>query len=111
MRGYKTKAYRYPLKKRVTRIVLSLSILFLVYIFLIRGDYGLYQIWQLKKEVAVLKGEIGVLKREEAELKRKRQLLLSDLDYIEKMAREEYGMVKEGEMIYKVTFINGATDQ
>lgn len=49
-----------------------------------------------------MQAQIDRLGKEREELEREKRLLTDDLDYIEKKAREEYGMVKRGERIYKV---------
>ncbi|MCD6169743.1 MAG: septum formation initiator family protein [Candidatus Latescibacteria bacterium] len=79
-------------------------LLFILYL-LLTSENGLFRIRQLRDKAKNLTTEIEILEREKAELERKRDLLLNDLDYIEKKAREEYGMLKKGEKIYKVRFI------
>lgn len=89
------------IKKYIGRGLLLGTVLFLVYVFLF-GDYGAYRIWKQKKEIARLQQTIEVLRLRQEELMKQIDLLQSDLEYIEKIAREEYGLVKEGEIIYKL---------
>ena len=77
------------------------AILFLVYIFLF-GDYGAYRIWKQKKEIAQLQQTIEALHLKQHELEEVTERLKNDPEYLEKVAREEYGMIKEGEIIYKI---------
>ncbi|HDN67344.1 MAG: hypothetical protein B1H40_03305 [Candidatus Latescibacteria bacterium 4484_181] len=79
-------------------------LLFILYL-LLTSENGLFRIRQLRDKAKTLATEIEILEGEKAELERKRDLLSNDLDYIEKKAREEYGMLKKGEKIYKVRFI------
>ena len=45
--------------------------------------------------------EIELLKAEQDSLKNERWRLLNDPDYIEKLAREKYGMQRDDETVYK----------
>ena len=76
-------------------------VLFLVYIFLF-GDYGAYRIWEQKREIEQLEKTIEVLRLKQERLKREIDLLQNDPEYVEKIAREEYGMVRKGEIIYRI---------
>lgn len=73
----------------------------IAYIFVF-GDYGGYRIWKQKREIAQLEGTIRHLRFEQEQLKKEVDLLRNDPEYIEKIAREDYGMIKEGEIIYKI---------
>jgi cell division protein FtsB len=92
-----------PKKKKIIWVFLVL-LLFVVYL-LVTNENGIFRIRQLRGRVKALETEIGILERKKTGLEREKDLLLNDLDYIEKKAREEYGMLKEGEKIYKVRFI------
>ncbi len=82
-----------------------LALLLLVLYLLVTNENGLFQIHQLRGKVKGLKTEIEILESKKGELEREKDLLLNDLDYIEKKAREEYGMLKRGEKVYTVRFI------
>ncbi len=82
------------------RIVILIVIGLLVYI-LIFGDYGVWRINAQQKEIERQNREIELLKAEQDSLRQVRWKLLNDPDYIETKAREEYGMQKEGEVVYK----------
>lgn len=93
----------FPKQKKIIWVFLVL-LLFVVYL-LVTNENGIFRIRQLRGRVKALETEIGILERKKTGLEREKDLLLNDLDYIEKKAREEYGMLKEGEKIYKVRFI------
>ncbi|MBU2591671.1 MAG: septum formation initiator family protein [Nitrospinota bacterium] len=90
-------------RKRGTVIFLGISMLFLIFMILIslvRED-GIVRIWELEDKLEELKGEI-------VEIKKKNKRLESEvIDFkeydsqVEKVAREELGLVKEGETLYK----------
>jgi len=83
-------------------LVWVLLALCLLCYFFIAGDFGLYQMWHQGREKKALQREIEALRRENAELEARILRLKNDLDYIEKLAREEYGMVKKGETLYRI---------
>ena len=89
-------------RKRRKRLFLGIGIAILIYMF-VGGDYGIYKIWSQKRRITQLEREIEALKVENAHLEREVSLLERDLSYVEKVARERYGMVKEGEIIYKAS--------
>jgi len=82
-------------------IVLILLILVLGYGALKFGQ-GMYRVWRLasmlKTEERALNEALERIDQLELEIER----LSNDLDYIEKLAREEYGMIKEGEEVYRL---------
>ncbi len=46
--------------------------------------------------------EIKALQEKNAALLRERELLETDPEYVEKIAREKMGLIKEGEVVYKI---------
>ena len=46
--------------------------------------------------------EIIDLKKKQAQLKEEKRMLEDDPAYLEKVAREKMGLVKEGEVVYKL---------
>lgn len=73
----------------------------LVYAFA-GGDDSLFQIWRKGQELEVLEAQVARLQAENDSLKQVLWKLQNDLDYVEKVAREEYGMSKPGERIYRL---------
>ncbi|MBR1947000.1 MAG: septum formation initiator family protein [Bacteroidaceae bacterium] len=58
--------------------------------------------FQNQREIAVLKSEIDELKEELEVLSHKSAELHKDIEIMEKVAREKYGMPKEGEEVFIV---------
>ena len=50
----------------------------------------------------IIQKKISQLREEKEVLKNEKNKIENDLDYIEKIAREKYKMVKPGEKIFKV---------
>ena len=66
------------------------------------GDGGLRDVWELHQEVEALKQENERLQERNAALNAEVLDLKQGLDAIEEHAREDLGMVKEGETFYQI---------
>ena len=73
--------------------------LIIVFIF---GDHGLLKLYKIKNERQIIQSKIASLRLEREKLKDEKIKIENDLDYIEKIAREKYKMVRPGEKIFKV---------
>ena len=84
-------------------LVLIGSSLFLLAMmaFTVWGDRGLQAMWRTQHELERLVREIEIIEQKNATLVREVQRLRSDLGYIEKIAREELGMVRPGEIVFE----------
>ena len=73
--------------------------LVIVFVF---GDHGLLKLYKIKNERKLIQNKIANLRAEREILKNEKNKIENDLNYIEKIAREKYKMVKPGEKIFKV---------
>ena len=73
--------------------------LVIVFVF---GDHGLLKLYKIKNERKLIQNKITNLRAERETLKNEKNKIENDLNYIEKIAREKYKMVKPGEKIFKV---------
>ncbi|GAQ93981.1 cell division protein FtsB [Thermodesulfovibrio aggregans] len=90
-------------KKRNDRIFLFfflVIILFLAYSFFF-GDMGYLKYLELKKNEQKLMKDINQILMENNALKNEIELLKKDPSYMEKYAREKFGLVKPGEMVFQ----------
>ena len=71
----------------------------IVFIF---GDHGLLKLYNIKSKRKLIQKKISHLREEKEILENEKSKIKNDLDYIEKIAREKYKMVKPGEKIFKV---------
>jgi cell division protein FtsB len=76
--------------------------LFLMALLITFGNRGIVDNYFMSKRLAQLKSQNSMIVVESDELKRKILLLRSDLTYIESIARNELGMVKKGDVIYRL---------
>jgi cell division protein FtsB len=77
--------------------------LFLMTLLITFGNRGLVDNYLMSKRLAELKSLNDGVMEENNELKKKIVLLRSDLAYIESLARNELGMVKKGDMVYRLS--------
>lgn len=66
------------------------------------GDSGLFSILRMRNMKGALEDEIEVLEEVKAATEERRDDLESDPETIEELAREEYGMIRDGEICYRV---------
>jgi cell division protein FtsB len=80
-------------------------VVFLIFMALLItfGNRGIVDNYLMSKRLAQLKLQNGMIVVESDELKRKILLLRSDLTYIESIARNELGMVKKGDVVYRLS--------
>jgi len=65
------------------------------------SNRGLIDNFRMKERLVTLKNANCDLARENGELKRTISLLKDDLSYIEMVARNELGMVKKGDVVFR----------
>lgn len=82
-------------------LLLVLLLLYLQYQLWI-GDGSLQDVWELHQEVELQRQENIELRERNAALEAEVTDLQQGLDAIEEHAREDLGMVKEGETFYQV---------
>ena len=84
------------------RIMIFFLILILGGLFLISNDMGIVKWYQLRKERNHIQAEIDQFIKDEAILTNELDRLKNDDNYIKKIAREKFHMVKPGEKVFHV---------
>ncbi|MSR82204.1 MAG: septum formation initiator family protein [Candidatus Latescibacteria bacterium] len=84
------------------RLGLALLVLGGILYLFVAGDEGLLEIRRQSQALSVLQARVDQLQAENDSLRQILTMLEHDKDYIEKVAREEYGMVKPGEKVYRL---------
>ncbi|OGF49041.1 MAG: hypothetical protein A2231_08475 [Candidatus Firestonebacteria bacterium RIFOXYA2_FULL_40_8] len=69
--------------------------------FFLAGNAGLIHLVQSKLEKAKIEKDIVLLEEENKRATAEIQALRSDLKSVERIAREELGLIKKGEVVYK----------
>lgn len=88
-------------QRKFFRAIILLVVSFLIIIFLF-GNHGIYQLYKIKAQRKITQKRIEELKTERVLLDNEKNRLETDLDYIERLAREKYRMAKRGEKVFKV---------
>jgi len=88
-------------QKQFIRGIIFLLCVTLLIIFIF-GDHGLLQLYKLERERAKVQVQIAQLRKERERVMVEKNRLENDIQYLEKLARERYRMVKPGEKVYKV---------
>jgi cell division protein FtsB len=90
-------------RKRRRFILLTVAGFFTVYFIFsfVFGDAGLLSYFRMQRTKGKLNHEIEDLRQKNAELRNQIESLRSDPQYIEQIAREQLGLVKDGEIIYQ----------
>lgn len=84
------------------RAMLGLVVGVPLVLFLMFGSHGIVQRIRLTNQKAELQAKIEQAKAETKQLEAESKALDGDKKAIEKVAREKYGMIREGETVYKV---------
>ena len=82
-------------------LAITLGLGGLAYLF-VGSDHGLLEVRRLRHQVAEAEAQLAQLEAESDSLKQVVWLLENDLDFIEKVAREEFGMIKPNERVYRL---------
>ena len=101
--GYKpSRTSRAAVKSKPLKRWFGLTVALLFVLFLILNQHGLYRLYRLREEQARLEQQIQVLRERSERLGTEKANLEDNLEYIERLAREKYRMVKRGEKVFRV---------
>ncbi len=84
------------------RILIVFLLVSLVFYSLIFSDYGYIRKWKLEQQKKSLLNNIRRQIEIRDSLRNRIKLLTYDTTEIEKIAREKYGLIKEGEVLYVI---------
>ncbi len=90
-----------PIKWKKSVLVILLSTFVLVW-FSFVDSYSMYTRWSLNERKDFLKERTEALRTDTELLKQKIENLNENTALLEKIAREQYGMRKPGETVYKI---------
>jgi len=82
------------------KVVVGLLVL-LILGYTVFGDRGLMNLVRARRQAQALQAEADRIRDENAKLTEEIRLLQTDPAYVERLAREELGMVKPGELIFQ----------
>jgi len=93
---------------KVAKLLLVLVIVLISIIF-ISGNVGLWNLWRAQKEIKDLSDRIEMLEKRNALLSVEIERLKSDPYTVEKILREKYGYVRDGDKVYRLTPFSDAS--
>jgi cell division protein FtsB len=88
-------------KRRYTYLIVLGFMIFLIAYYTIFGERGILRMRKLGRNLESIRASTQNLKEENEGLKSEIRLLQEDEDYIEKIAREELGLARKDEIVYK----------
>lgn len=86
-------------KQRLSLIAAFSFLLLIAYV--VFSPYGLLKHFRLQNEIKTVKKENTLLEQKNKELAAEIERLKNDPDYVEKVAREQYGMIKKNEILFE----------
>lgn len=93
------KKYRYV----ITAVVLSLIIIFSIIYY---SPYGAKNYFEIQSELNKISSEVDGLKEQNKQLKTEIANLKSDNEYVEEVARKQFGLLKKNEMVFEFSSKN-----
>ena len=93
------------MKKRIsTRRLISFGVLGLALYFLVAGgEYSILEARRADAELAARRAEISAMRQEIDSLGQRIEALRKDDELLERVARERYGFIRDGEYLYRIT--------
>ncbi len=86
------------LTRKYALLVTILAFMFVV----LFSEHGLVDYIKLKRQISVINKSIGKLESENVQLKAQVDRLEKDDRYLEELARQKYGFIREGERLYRI---------
>ena len=85
------------------RLILPALIGLSVYFALFGGEYSVFEVRRVRSERVELEERLVALEQTNDCLRAWAEALPSDSATIERLAREKYGMIRSGEVLYRIT--------
>jgi cell division protein FtsB len=85
---------------KVKRLILPILLGLAVYYALFGGEYSLLELRQARSEIAAQEEELNLIRGENEYLRARADSLQNDSATLEKLARERFGMIRDGEILY-----------
>jgi len=87
--------------RRHMREILVVALLLLA-VHDVFGEHGFLAMWRTQKQLTQLRGDIDRLNKENTQMTNQVTALKTDPETIERIAREQMGLAKPGELIFKL---------
>ena len=87
---------------KVRRVVLPALLGLAGYYALFGGEYSLFELRKAREEIQAQRQELSLLREEVQRLRARTDSLENDSSTLERIARERFGMIREGEILYRI---------
>jgi cell division protein FtsB len=87
---------------KVKRLVLPTLLGLAVYYALFGGEYSLLELKRARSEIKAQAEELDLLREEVEYLRARADSLENDSSTLERLARERFGMIRDGEVLYRL---------
>ena len=87
---------------QVRRFILPALVGLSLYFAVFGGEYSVSEVRRVRAERSELEERLAELERENDSLRARAESLESDSATIERVARERYGMIRRGEVLYRI---------
>ena len=92
------------MKRISTRRLISFGVLGLALYFVVAGgEYSILEARRADAELAASRAEISAMRQEIDSLGQRIEALRTDDELLERVARERYGFIRDGEYLYRFT--------
>ena len=92
------------MKRIPTRRLISFGVLGLALYFVVAGgEYSIPDARRAEAELAARRAEIAAMREETDSLRHRIEALRGDDELLERVARERYGFIRDGEVLYRIT--------
>ena len=88
---------------KVSRLLLPALLGLAIYYALFGGEYSLLELRNARNEIAIQEQELMDLRRSLDSLRAWVDSLQNDSATLERLARERFGMIRDGEILYRLT--------
>jgi cell division protein FtsB len=88
---------------KVSRLLLPALLGLAIYYALFGGEYSLLELRRARNEIAIQERELMDLRRSLDSLRAWVDSLQNDSATLERLARERFGMIRDGEILYRLT--------
>jgi cell division protein FtsB len=85
----------------VIRLVLLAAVIAVVVYLFVFSRYGFLRLKEIEAENAELEDRIAAVETENAELRGEIERMENDMEAIERLARTDLGLIKEGDKVYR----------
>ncbi len=87
---------------KVRKIILPALLGLAVYYAVFGGEYSLFQLSKARRDIESKTQELALMRQEIDSLRAWADSLQNDSATLERLARERYGMIREGEVLYRI---------